>query len=432
MATEVKVPALGESITSGILAAWHVQDGDNVDKNQALYELETDKVTSEGNAEVAGQINLKVGEGDEVEVGQVIAVIDESVAKKSTGGNGKSPAKEETKDQAPDNTSEPASEEAASENGEPSSAPQSPAVRKLAEESGIDPASVRGSGKGGRVTKGDMLSEMERRDPSSQPADTPSSPTLPPFAVGSRQAQAQESQPQPVQEGRQTRKRMTPLRKRIAERLVAAKNQTAMLTTFNEVDMSAVMGLRKQHQEAFTKRHGVKLGFMSFFVKASVQALKLVPEANAQIEGDELIQNHYFDVGVAVSTDRGLLVPVLRDCDQIGFAEIEQKLGEYAGKAREGKIGIDDLQGGVFTITNGGIFGSLLSTPILNPPQAAILGMHAIKERPVVLDGEIVARPMMYLALTYDHRVIDGREAVTFLVKVKEAIEDPHRLLFEI
>lgn len=412
MATEVKVPTLGESITTGILAAWHVQDGAYVEAGQALYDLETDKITSEGSAEVSGVVSLKAEEGEEVEVGAVVAEIDESAAKPS--GKGSAAKEEEGKEQA-EPEPQPAQETQKTEAAGKRSDAVSPAVRRLAEETGVDPATVKGTGKDGRVTKGDMLAAAKEK------------PEAKPEAKASAPAQAR---PEPGE--RQTRKKMTPLRKTIARRLVAAQQTTAMLTTFNEVDMEPVMSLRKKHQEAFVAKYGVKLGFMSFFTKAAVHALQSVPGVNAQIDGDEIVQNHYYDIGIAVSTSKGLLVPVVRDCDNKDFAGIENDIIDYATRAKEGKIAIDDLQGGVFTITNGGIFGSMLSTPILNQPQSAILGMHTIQQRPVAIDGEVVIKPMMYLALSYDHRVIDGREAVTFLVKIKEALEDPARLLFGI
>ena len=400
MAIEVKVPTLGESITTGILAQWHVADGDHVLPGQILYDLETDKITSEGTAEAAGRVSLKVEEGEEVEVGAVIALIDETDA-----GSAKAP-------KAVASAPEPAAE------ASPPDHPASPAVRRMAEESGIDPKTVEGTGKDGRVTKGDMLKKELKTE-----APAPPAPSTAPTPAPVTRVPAGE---------RQSRKRMTPLRKTIAQRLVAAQQTTAMLTTFNEVDMEPVMKLRKKHQEAFVAKHGVKLGFMSFFTKAVVHALEAVPAVNAQIDGDELVQNHYHDIGIAVSTPRGLMVPVVRDCEQKGFAEIEQDILGYAQRAKEGKITIEDLQGGVFTITNGGIFGSMLSTPILNQPQSAILGMHTIQERPVARNGEVVIKPMMYLALSYDHRVVDGREAVTFLIRIKEVLEDPARLLFGI
>ncbi|KAF0095576.1 MAG: 2-oxoglutarate dehydrogenase E2 component (dihydrolipoamide succinyltransferase) [Puniceicoccaceae bacterium 5H] len=419
MATEVKIPALGESITSGILATWHVQDGDIVEAGQTLYDLETDKITSEGTADVGGKISLKVEEGEEVEIGAVVAEIDESASGEASGGG--SDKKDAEQEEAKAESTSP--EEKAAEQTE-SHPHQSPAVRRIAEESGVDPKGVQGSGKGGRVTKGDMLEAVERQGQQVSTQEQSAKQAAP--------APAPKSQPAPAAGERQTRKKMTPLRKTIAKRLVEASQETAMLTTFNEVNMEPVMKLRKTHQDAFVKQHGVKLGFMSFFTKAVVHALKAVPDVNAQIEGDTIVQNHYYDIGLAMSTPRGLMVPVVRDPDQKNFAAIEQDILDYAKKAKEGKITIDDLQGGVFTITNGGIFGSMLSTPIINRPQSAILGMHNIQERPMAENGQVVIKPMMYLALSYDHRLIDGKEAVTFLVKVKQAIEDPTRLLFEI
>jgi len=395
MALEVKIPPMGESITSGVLAKWHVADGALVKKDQPLFELETDKITSEGTAEAAGRITFSVAAGTEVKIGQVVASIDESAA-----GAASAPA-----------AAAPAAAPVAAKSAE-----QSPAVRRLAAETGIDPASIPGSGKAGRVTKGDMLAAGDK--PASAPATPPAAPPAPKLVAA------------PVATGdRQTRVKMTKLRQTIATRLVSAQHEAAMLTTFNEVDMSAVMELRKKYQDDFVKKHGVKLGFMSFFTKAVVHALREVPAVNARIDGDTIVQNHYYDVSMAVSTDKGLMVPVIRNCDTLGMADIEKAIGEAAKKARDGKITLADLEGGVFTITNGGIFGSMLSTPILNAPQSAILGLHAINDRPIAVNGQVVIRPMMYLAMSYDHRLVDGKEAVTFLVKVKQAIEDPSRLL---
>ncbi len=416
---EVKIPSLGESITGGVLAKWHVPDGEVVQKDQPLYELETDKITSEGPAEAAGRVTFKVAAGSEVTIGQVVATIDTGDLTSDAGTPATGPAAEATKS--------------------PQTAPpSSPAVRRLAEETGVDPTKVTGTGKGGRVTKGDMLaaaasdagkriSDTGKQEPPA-PAASPKPPTPSPQPESFRAPAPEIASPAT----KQTRRKLTPLRQRLAARLVQAQHEAAMLTTFNEVDMSAVRELRARYQESFTKKHGVKLGFMSFFVKAAVRALQEVPAVNARLEGDTLVENHVFDIGVAVSTDRGLLVPVLRDCDRAGFAEIEQQLAAIARRAREGKITLADLEGGVFTITNGGIFGSLLSTPILNAPQCAILGMHAIQDRPVAVDGQVVIRPMMYLALSYDHRIVDGREAVTFLVQVKQTLEDPARLLLRV
>ena len=405
---EVKIPPMGESIVSGVLAQWHVADGDTVKNGQNLFELETDKITSDGTAEADGVISLKVEAGAEVKIGEIVATIDPSGA----------PAQE-------------APTAVAGANPGPGSASpattQSPAVRRIAEEAGVDPTGVKGTGKAGRVTKGDMQSAAaaaesnmdqvsSNKKSEAQPATAPSPKPISAPSAGERQ----------------TRKRMSSLRAKIAERLVEAQQEAAMLTTFNEVDMSAVMGIRKKYQEAFVKKNGFKLGFMSFFTKAVVNALKEVPGVNAQIDGKEIVSNHYYDIGVAVSTSKGLMVPVIRDCETKSMAVIESSIAEVAGRARDGKITLADLEGGVFTITNGGIFGSMLSTPILNAPQSAILGLHAINERPMAVNGEVVIRPMMYLALSYDHRLVDGKEAVTFLVKIKEAIEDPSRLLLEI
>jgi 2-oxoglutarate dehydrogenase E2 component (dihydrolipoamide succinyltransferase) len=403
---------MGESITSGILAKWHVNDGDVVKKDQPLFELETDKITSEGTAEAAGKISLKVAAGDEVKIGQVVAAIDTASAGTSAP--------------APKGAATPATATAAIPNPEPA-VTGSPSVRRLAAETGIDPTKIAGTGKGGRVTKGDMLAAAEGKTAAPAPAAVPAPAPAPVAAPIKARTEA----PGGASE-RQTRRKMSPLRQKIAQRLVAAQQEAAMLTTFNEVDMSAVMGLRAKYQDDFVKKNGLKLGFMSFFTKAVVHALKEVPAVNAQIDGDTILENHYYDIGVAVSTEKGLIVPVIRNCDALGMADIEKAIGDVAKRARDGKITLDDLQGGVFTITNGGIFGSMLSTPILNPPQSAILGLHAITERPVAVNDQMVIRPMMYLALSYDHRLIDGREAVTFLVKVKQAIEDPTRLLLSI
>lgn len=408
---EVKIPPMGESITSGVLAKWHVKDGAFVKKDQPLFELETDKITSEATAEAGGRISVKIAEGTDVKIGQLVATID------TAGVDSKS---------APPFVAPPVELRI----------PTSPAVRRLAEETGVDPAKLAGTGKGGRVTKEDMIaasaapkatepatsasSEIANSKP--QTPVTPSAPTatsVPAVALV------------PSSE-KQTRKKLSPLRQRIAERLVSAQHEAAMLTTFNEVDMSAVMALRAKYQDDFVKKNGLKLGFMSFFTKAVVNALKEVPGINAQIDGETIIQNHYYDVGIAVSTEKGLMVPVVRNCDKLGMADIEKAIADSAKRAREGKITLADLEGGVFTITNGGIFGSMLSTPIINAPQSAILGLHAINDRPVAVNGQVVIRPMMYLALSYDHRLVDGREAVTFLVKVKQAIEDPARLLLNI
>jgi 2-oxoglutarate dehydrogenase E2 component (dihydrolipoamide succinyltransferase) len=421
---EVKIPPMGESINSGILAKWHVNDGDTVKKDQPLFELETDKITSEGTAEAAGRISLKVAAGDEVKIGQVVAAIDTA----ATSGSAE-PQKPATPTGEIANPYAPTPGPAPSPVSAAKDATPSPAVRRLAAETGVDPTAVSGTGKGGRVTKGDMLAAASTKAPEAPAAPAPAAISAKaPAPITAPSAMA--SPPSPS--GRQTRRKMSPLRAKIAQRLVAAQHEAAMLTTFNEVDMSAVMALRAKYQDDFVKKNGLKLGFMSFFTKAVVHALREVPAVNAQLEGDSIVENHYFDIGVAVSTEKGLMVPVIRNCDTLGMAEIEKAIGDVAKRARDGKITLADLEGGVFTITNGGIFGSMLSTPIINPPQSAILGLHAINDRPVAVDGQVVIRPMMYLALSYDHRLIDGKEAVTFLVKVKQAIEDPTRLLLSV
>ncbi|HWZ96106.1 MAG TPA: 2-oxoglutarate dehydrogenase complex dihydrolipoyllysine-residue succinyltransferase [Opitutaceae bacterium] len=383
---EVKIPPMGESITSGILAKWHVKDGDVVKKDQPLFELETDKITSESAAEAAGKITLKAAAGDEVKIGQVVAIIDPEVRDQKPEASSTPTA------EAPAKVSPPAAEEAK---------PKAPISEPAAKASAAPAAKP-------------QISESKSQTKS--PAPVPASAPKVSIPAGERQ----------------TRRKLSPLRQRIAERLVAAQHEAAMLTTFNEVDMSAIMAIRAKYQDDFVKKNGLKLGFMSFFVKAVVSALKEVPAVNAQLDGDTLVENHFYDIGVAVSTERGLMVPVIRDCASLGMAAIEKAIAEVAAKARDGKIALTDLEGGVFTITNGGIFGSLLSTPIINPPQSAILGMHTIQERPVAINGQVVIRPMMYVALSYDHRIVDGREAVTFLVKVKQSLEDPARLLLSV
>ena len=425
MAVEVKIPPMGESITGGLLASWTVKSGDAVRKGQPLFSYETDKVTSEGTAEVDGCITIAVPAGTEVLVGQVIATIE-------AGAAGAAPAPAAAPASAAPKAA-PAPVEVA-----PAAAPKpapllaksgaaaeiSPAVRRISAETGLNPASIPGTGKAGRVTKGDMLAALEGKTPIMAVASAPASVASAPAAAPAGPVAI------PSREGRTTRKRMSPLRRKIAERLVQAKSETAMLTTFNEVNMAPVMELRKRHGEEFLKKYGVKLGFMSFFVKAAVQALKDVRAVNAQLDGEDIVENNFYDIGVAVGTEKGLMVPVVRDCDALGFAGIEKAITDFGKRARDGKIQLPELQGGVFTISNGGIYGSMLSTPILNHPQAAIMGLHNIVERPVAENGQVVIRPIMYLALSYDHRIIDGKEAVTFLVKVRQYIEEPHTLLF--
>ncbi|MEY4402434.1 MAG: hypothetical protein RIR91_469 [Verrucomicrobiota bacterium] len=422
MAVEVKIPPMGESITGGLLASWTVKSGDAVRKGQPLFSYETDKVTSEGTAEVDGCITISVPAGTEVLVGQVIATIEAGAAgaAPTPAAAPAAAAKSESAQAAPAPAPAPKAAPVLAKSG--AAAEISPAVRRIAAETGLNPASIQGTGKAGRVTKGDMLAALDGKTPIMAVAPTAAAPTTvaapaAPVAIPSR-------------EGRTTRKRMSPLRRKIAERLVQAKSETAMLTTFNEVNMAPVMELRKRHGEEFLKKYGVKLGFMSFFVKAAVQALKDVRAVNAQLDGEDIVENNFYDIGVAVGTDKGLMVPVVRDCDELSFAGIEKAITDFGKRARDGKIQLPELQGGVFTISNGGIYGSMLSTPILNHPQAAIMGLHNIVERPVAENGQVVIRPIMYLALSYDHRIIDGKEAVTFLVKVRQYIEEPHTLLF--
>ncbi len=390
MAVEVKIPPMGESITGGLLAAWLVKSGDAVRKGQPLFSYETDKVTSEGTAEVDGRITIAVNAGTDVVVGQVVASIEAGAAGNAAAS---APAPAAKPAAAPAQAAAaPKAAPVAAKSG--AAAEVSPAVRRLSAETGLDPAALEGTGKAGRVTKGDMLAALAGQAPIKAVAPAAAAPA----------ATAAPAVEIPSRTGRTSRKRMSPLRRKIAERLVQAKSETAMLTTFNEVNMAPVMELRKRHGEEFLKKYGVKLGFMSFFVKAAVQAMKEVPAINAQLDGDDIIENHFFDIGVAVGTDKGLMVPVVRDCDQLNFAGIEKAIGDFGKRARDGKIQLPELQGGVFTISNGGIYGSMLSTPILNHPQAAIMGLHNIVERPVAENGQVVIRPIMYLALSYDHR----------------------------
>ena len=401
---EIKVPPVGESIFEAVIASWNKQDGDRVAKDELLCELETDKVNVELNAEAAGILSIQVAAGTTVKIGSVIGRIDQSAA---------APAPKAT---------EPATTPPPPKAAPPTAtAPVNPAARKLAGEQGIDLATLAGSGKSGRVLVEDVqAAAKERESHDSQNSHISHEPkttkAAPPVKAG---------------DDRSTREPMSPLRKRIAERLVSVRQTTAMLTTFNEADMSRVMDLRRRQQEHFQARHGIKLGLMSFFVKASVEALKEFPLVNARIDGDDIVQQHFYHIGIAVASERGLVVPVLRDADRLSFAEIEQGIAALAQKVQTRKIALADLEGGTFTISNGGIYGNLLSTPMLNPPQCGILGMHTILERPVARDGAVVIRPMMNLALSYDHRLIDGREAVGFLKRIKSCIEDPEELLLE-
>ncbi|WP_374300279.1 2-oxoglutarate dehydrogenase complex dihydrolipoyllysine-residue succinyltransferase [Ferrovibrio sp.] len=404
MAVEIRVPQLAESISEATVGRWAVKAGEAVARDQLLVELETDKVTVEVNAPEAGTLGeVLAAEGATVQVGDLLATLNAGA-----GAAAKPAAK-------PAEAAKPAAAPAAPK--APAAAPAAgqalPAAAKLAAEKNVDVSGVAGSGKGGRVTKGDVMDLL---------AGGGAAPAAKPAVPAGPRANAD----------REERQRMSKLRQVIARRLKEAQNTAAMLTTFNEVDMSALMAARKTYVDGFEKKHGVRLGFMSFFVKACVQALKEFPAVNAEIEGDDIVFKNYFNIGCAVSTPTGLVVPVIRDADQMSFAGIEKAIGDFGKRARDGKLGIDELQGGTFSISNGGVFGSLMSTPIINPPQSAILGMHKIQERPMAINGQVVIRPMMYLALSYDHRIIDGREAVSFLVRVKESIEDPQRLLFEV
>jgi len=414
MTIEVKVPVLPESVEDATIASWHKKPGDTIRRDENLVDLETDKVVLEVPAPADGVLKeLRAEQGDTVHSDDVIAVIEEGAVEPveepppPAEDEAEKPPKAEQKAAAPAarqgdaklSAREAGEEKASATAGrEAGDAPRlSPSARRVAEEERVDPAQLAGTGRGGRVTKGDVLNYLK--------------------GGGSRQEE---------------RVKMTRLRTRIAERMKEAQNTAAILTTFNEVDLKAVMDLRRRHQEEFTRQHGIKLGLMSLFVKACCDALRKFPVVNASIEGDEIIYHNYQDIGIAVSTERGLMVPIIRNAESLGLAELERAIADYADKARDGSIKLEELQGGTFSITNGGVFGSLLSTPLLNPPQSAILGMHTIKERPMVVDGEIAVRPMMYLALSYDHRIIDGKDSVQFLVAVKNALEDPARLLLGI
>lgn len=403
MAIEIKIPSIGESITEVTLATWHVADGDFVEEGDILADIESDKATVELPAESSGTITLKVEEGSDLEIGAIIAELVEGEGAKKEQPKEEEASKEESSAPA---ASAPASDKNVNH--------ASPAAKKILAEKGIDSTGLSGSGKDGRITKADALNAQSSAPaPSTSTQETTSTPTF----GGSRDVRVE---------------KMSRLRKTIAKKLTAAKNETAMLTTFNEVDMKPIMDMRKKYQDQFVKKYGIKLGFMSLFTKACTMALAEIPGVNAQIDGEEIKYHNYADVGIAVSSDKGLVVPVLRNAEQMGLADIEKEIGRLAGKAREGKITIDEMSGGTFTITNGGIFGSMLSTPILNSPQSAILGMHNIVERPWVVDGKIEIRPIMYLALSYDHRIIDGKESVTFLKTVKQYLEDPQRMVLEV
>src|SRR5580698_10314407 len=412
---EIRVPTLGESVTEATIGKWFKKPGDAVAVDEPLVELETDKVTIEVPAPAAGVLSdIAAKDGETVAVGAVLGQIKEGAA----GAAAAKPAAPKPADAAPKAAPAPAAppplKPAAAD------APLAPSVRRIATETGTDASTVPGSGKDGRVTKGDMLAAIERAAAQPTPVAAPA-------------AAVQVRAPSPADDAaREERVKMTRLRSTIARRLKDAQNTAAMLTTFNEVDMGHVMALRTQYRDLFEKKHGVKLGFMGFFVRACVQALKEIPAGNAEIDGNDIIYKNYYHLGIAVGTERGLVVPVVRDCDTKSLAEIEKSITDFGRRARDGSLKIDEMQGGTFTITNGGIYGSLMSTPILNAPQSGILGMHKIQERPMVIGGKVEVRPMMYLALSYDHRVVDGREAVTFLVRVKESLEEPARLVLDL
>lgn len=407
MSIEIKVPAMGESVSEATVGRWLKSKGDAVAQDEPLVELETDKVAVEVPSPASGVLDdIQVGEGEAVTIGAVLGSVSEGAAGSTAS---KAPAKEKT----PKQKTEPKAEKkpATKEPKAPPAPP--PSVRRIAEEDNLDISKIDGSGKRGQITKGDALAALEARN-REKPVPAP----------------------RPTEErknvAREERVPMTRLRKTIALRLKESQDIAAQLTTFNEVDMSKVMALRAAHKEAFQKKHGVKLGFMGFFVKACVAALKEIPSVNAEIDGDDIVYKNYYDIGVAVSTERGLMVPVVRDADALSIAGIERAIGDFGARARDNKLKLDELLGGTFTVSNGGVFGSLMSTPILNMPQAGILGMHRIEDRPVAIDGKIEIRPMMYLALSYDHRLVDGREAVSFLVRVKDNLEDPQRLLLDL
>jgi 2-oxoglutarate dehydrogenase E2 component (dihydrolipoamide succinyltransferase) len=419
MSTEIRVPQLPESVADATLVAWHKQPGESIRRDENLADLETDKVVLEVPAPANGVVReIRVKSGTVVTSGQVLAVIDEGATAATM------PVKAAP---APARPAAAGEAEAGRDGGK-----LSPSVRRLVEENRLDPAAIPASGRDGRLTKADVVGFLDRK-PAATPAAAATAPTPAPAAAIAAAAAARPAPaPQPAGARAEQRVPMTRLRARIAQRLIEAQSTQALLTSFNEVDLTAVQELRARYKDRFEKQQGVKLGFMSFFVKACIEALKKFPVVNASVDGNDIIYHEYYDIGVAVSTDRGLVVPIVRDADAKSFAQIEKEVADYARRARDGTIALADLTGGTFTITNGGVFGSLMSTPIVNAPQSAILGMHKIQDRPMVVDGQVAVRPMMYLAVTYDHRIIDGREAVQFLVAVKEALEDPGRMLLGI
>lgn len=418
MATNITVPALGESVVEATIARWLKKEGDAVKAGEAIVELETDKVDLEVPAEkdgILGKIQRQAGE--DVQIGDLLGTIEEGAATASPGEGAGKPSATPTQEAAPVKESTPAPAQASAPAQEERA---TPVAKRVAAEQGVDLGAVSGAGPGGRVTKQDVENYLRTQQPPAAPTPSPAAPPSPAPAA-----------PPTADPRGETRERMTRRRRTIAERLVQAQHTAAMLTTFNEIDMSAVMALRKRRNDAFEKCHGIKVGFMSFFTKAVIGALKAFPPLNAEIQGDEIVLKHYYDIGIAIGAEEGLVVPVLRNADRLSFADIERAIKEFSQKVQKGTLSVEDLRGGTFTITNGGVFGSLLSTPILNPPQVAILGMHKIEERPLALNGQVVIRPMMYVALSYDHRIVDGRAAVQFLVKVKELVEDPEALLLE-
>jgi 2-oxoglutarate dehydrogenase E2 component (dihydrolipoamide succinyltransferase) len=443
MKIDIKVPEVGESVQEAVLAEWYARSGDRVRKDQILFLLETDKVTLEIWAEADGVLEILVPTGETVAVGAVVGTLE------TAAEGGKSVPEDTGKQEPPEKRDEAAPPLPKPERElEPAAAPyegkeqpsesdhtMSPSVRKLVEEKGIDPSRISGTGPGGRLTRGDVLLYLEESSPASEAAEAPAPVPEQPSAetAKTRPLQPRDAEPESgLAEERTSRKPMTPIRRRIAERLLEARQNTAMLTTFNEIDMTRVKELRRRFRDDFKARHGISLGIMSFFIKAALAALKEVPEVNASIEGQDIVYHHYYHVGVAIGSERGLVVPVIRHADRLGFAQLEQAIVDFVKKIQENRLQLSDLEGGTFTISNGGVFGSLLSTPILNTPQSGILGLHKMEDRPVVMDGQIVIRPMMYVAFSYDHRLIEGREAVTFLKRIKEGVEHPERLMLEI
>jgi len=451
MLIEIKVPSVGESVTEALLAQWFKSDGDPVKKDEPLFVIETDKVTLEVVAEADGVLSIKVAEGENVAIGAVVGTLDSEGAAQAVAAAAVEQAEEAKPGvSAPSESAAPVAAEKppatpAAELAEPAlpppapvpqetlqpseaGSPLAPSVRRLVAEKNLDPALISGTGPGGRITKGDVILYLESDHPAVAAAvsDQTAVPATAPAPVDMEPAQTISA------EERISRKPMSPIRQRIAARLLEAKHSTAMLTTFNEVDMTNLMAIRQQYKESFKQKYGVNLGMMSFFIKAGVDALKEQPQINAFIDGKDFIEHHYYHIGVAVGSERGLVVPVIRHADKLSFAGLEQAIVDYVKKIQENRLEISDLEGGTFTISNGGVYGSLLSTPILNTPQSAILGMHKIEKRPIVIDDEIVIRTMMYVALSYDHRIVDGREAVTFLKRIKEFVENPERMMMEI